>query len=179
MEPNLIPQHSAGEKSGSAQTHSGIEEKKLRLVCFSLNQSPSWVAQSPRYATVPLQNSVGGKLVSEEDLDVWKRALALKCLNPQQRKTPQKPKDNVCRLCRTTFMDKRNKHNLITGALQVKPSYAFALEELSELVKTVTRRVEGLGNAGLLSRHRLSRRRSDPHRAHPAGQTRKGLNTDC
>ncbi len=49
---------------------------------------------------------------------------------------PRKIVDDVCRLCDTTFTDKRNKHNLITGASQVKPPYTLALEELIGFVKT-------------------------------------------
>ncbi len=76
--------HSAGEKSGSTHARSSIEEEMLCLVCFSLNQSQSpWVAQNPQYC-----ESVSAKYRHWEDwwkvkdLDLRKRALALKYLNP-------------------------------------------------------------------------------------------------
>ncbi|XP_064202952.1 zinc finger protein 2-like isoform X1 [Anguilla rostrata] len=53
-----------------------------------------------------------------------------------QKKTPHKTVEDVCRLCDTTFTDKKNKHNLIIGALEAKPAYTLALEELTGLVKT-------------------------------------------
>ncbi len=55
---------------------------------------------------------------------------------PTAKKKPQKHADDVCRLCGATFTDKRNKHNLIIGALQMKPPYTLALEELTGLIKT-------------------------------------------
>ncbi len=52
---------------------------------------------------------------------------------------PKKPLNDVSRLCDMTFTAKGNKHNFIIGASQVKPPYTLALEELTELVKTLRR----------------------------------------
>ncbi|XP_030004403.1 surfeit locus protein 2 isoform X2 [Sphaeramia orbicularis] len=46
----------------------------------------------------------------------------------------QKTLEDVCRLCDNTFPGKKDKHNLIIGALQVKPAYTLALEELTGAV---------------------------------------------
>ncbi len=45
----------------------------------------------------------------------------LKMSQSPAKKMPENPADDVCRLYDMTFMDKRNKHNLIIRALKGKP----------------------------------------------------------
>ncbi|CAL8352920.1 unnamed protein product [Merluccius merluccius] len=51
-----------------------------------------------------------------------------------QKDTPHKTAKDVCRVCDTTFTNKKNKHHLIIG--EVKPAYTVALEELTGRVET-------------------------------------------
>ncbi|XP_059215744.1 uncharacterized protein LOC131993753 [Centropristis striata] len=76
----------------------------------------------------------------------------------QQDKTPHKSIRDVCRLCDITFTDKRDKHNLIIGAREVKPAYTSALEELTGPVNATDDLIAVCGSCrNLLNRyHRCS-----------------------
>lgn len=52
--------------------------------------------------------------------------------------TTHKQLKEVCRVCEKPFTVKKDKHNLIIGAREVKPPYTLALEELTGLVVETT-----------------------------------------
>ena len=60
----------------------------------------------------------------------------IKMAKSLQEKTTHKTVKDICRLCETTFTNKKDKHNLIISSLVVKPAYTLALDELTGLVKT-------------------------------------------
>ncbi|XP_074492129.1 uncharacterized protein LOC141768092 isoform X1 [Sebastes fasciatus] len=51
-------------------------------------------------------------------------------------KTPHEPLKDACRLCDTTFNDIKERHQLLFGALEVKPAYTVALEEITGPLQT-------------------------------------------
>ena len=86
---------------------------------------------------MPLQNSVGGEGTGLGGAFTRRKASpGINMSKSLQKKTSHKTVKDVCRLHDTTFTHKKDKHNLIIGALKVKPAYTSALEEFTGLVKT-------------------------------------------
>ncbi|XP_037627171.1 uncharacterized protein LOC119489071 isoform X5 [Sebastes umbrosus] len=72
-------------------------------------------------------------------------------------KSPHKPLKDACRLCDTTFNDIKERHQLLFGALEVKPAYTVALEEITGPLQTSDEFISVCGSCRtLLDRYHTS-----------------------